>query len=308
MCQFSRTVASMLSRGPVSLALMKHYKWQKAAMLVGGGLFDAGLGIYRELRNASIDVHSPALFEPGNFRAATLSEIRHSGHRVVILMALEEDVKTVTLRSAEEGMTNGWAWLVMSDRLQRTTQLQGWLFPKPLLPSRGMQAFAEQVSKYAASRFNITVDADSVDLTYSAALHDAIMLYAHAATKVLLEGGNLREGQAVTEAVRSTSFKGVGGRAVSLDEQGDRIESYEVMNYVVAADGGVGCVPVGFYSSDEQRYTAYARAVIWPGNTTNVPVDYSSGACWHAAFESVHPNRAALYASCKLLPVRHCGH
>ena len=141
-----------------------------------------------------------------------------------------------------------------------------------------MQVFAEQVSNYTRTGFNITVSPDSVDLTYSIALHDAIMLYAHAATKVLAEGGSLHDGQAVTEAVRSTTFKGVGNSVVALDKHGDRIESYEVMNYVEGADGGITSVAVGLYNRTLQQYVAYERAVVWPGRSTRVPLAYSSGA------------------------------
>ena len=105
-------------------------------------------------------------------------------------------------------------------------ELQGWLYLRPFLPnSTEVQAFAEQVVKHTKSSFNITIDTKSVDLTYSVALFDAIMLYAHAATKVLSDGGDLRDGKAVTAAVRKTSFVGAAGRTVSLDSKGDRVES-----------------------------------------------------------------------------------
>ena len=164
------------------------------------------------------------------------------------------------------------------------TEMAGWLWLRPLLPSDGMQAFAEEVSYYAKSRFNFTVSADSVDLTYSMALHDAIMLYAHAATKVLSEGGDLHDGRAVTAAVRSTTIKGVGGSVVALDQSGDRIESYEVMNVVARADSGMSSIAVGMYNSFSgnntlQQYKAYERAVIWPGSTTDVPADFVLGGC-----------------------------
>ena len=100
----------------------------------------------------------------------------------------------------------------------------------------------------------------------------AVMLYAHAATKVLLEGGNLYDGLAVTEAVRSTRFEGIAG-VVALNQQGDRIDSYEVMNYVLMEDGKVDSVPVGVYHSNLQQYKAYERAVVWPGSMTEVPSD-----------------------------------
>ena len=102
------------------------------------------------------------------------------------------------------------------------------------------------------------------------------MLYAHAATKVLSEGGDLQNGKLVTAAVRSTRFQGVGNTVVALDSHGDGIESYHVMNYVV--DARTRSVPVGVFSSSTQQYTAYKRAVVWPGGTTDEPIDYLSGA------------------------------
>ena len=150
-----------------------------------------------------------------------------------------------------------------------------------------MQAFAQQVSDYTASRFNMTLAADSVDLTYSAALHVAVMLYAYAATRVLAEGGDLHDGVVMTEAVRSTRFKGLGNRPVALNAQGDRIESYEVMSIVQGADAAMESVPAGVYSNTEQQYRAHERTVVWPGGTTVVPVDYVSGAA-DIRYDSIH--------------------
>ena len=103
---------------------------------------------------------------------------------------------------------------------------QGWLCLRSLLPSEGMQAFAEQVSNFTPSNFGIT--ADLVDIPHSVALYNAIWLYARAATKVLSEGGDLTDGKAVTAAVRNTTFEGAGNLAVDLNKNGDRVESYEV--------------------------------------------------------------------------------
>ena len=140
-----------------------------------------------------------------------------------------------------------------------------------------MQAFAKQVSEYTKAGFDIDLSADAVDLTYSVALHNAIVLYAHAATKVLAAGGDLHDGRAVTEAVRNTTFVGVGHSIVDLDQHGDRIESYEVMNYVKGADGGIESVAVGVYNRTLQQYVAYEREVEWPGCLIKVPLDFSSG-------------------------------
>ena len=104
--------------------------------------------------------------------------------------------------------------------------------------------------------------------------------YAHAATKVLAEGGDVRDGLEVAKAIQNTTFTGAKGSTVALDKRGDRIESYELMNYVLWADGGLQIVPVGRYKTNStlKQYRAYAPAVVWPGNTMAVPADYFSSA------------------------------
>ena len=120
-----------------------------------------------------------------------------------------------------------------------------------------------------------------MDLTYSVALYNSIVLYAHAATKVLSEGKKLQDGQAVTNAVRATTFEGVGGRLVSLDnETGDQIDSYEVVNYVADEDYAVSSVPVGVYDQTLRQYRALERAIIvWPNGSDTVPKDWQPGEC-----------------------------
>ena len=240
--------------------------------------FKSALGLAKQLQAAGMEVLKPAAFEPGNFKTATLSEtVRRSGFQIMVLLSYEDDTHTVAFSARKQGMmSSGWAWvqLIIGHAVDA---MHGWVNLRPLLPLEGMQAFAEQVSDYSKSTFNISVSADSVDLTHSVALYDAIMLYAHAATRVLSEGGNLNNGRALTEAMRSAIFPGVGGKTVKLDKHGDRIDSYEVINYILKADGVMGSVPVGSYNEALQQYRAYGEAVVWPGGSTEVPVDYFSG-------------------------------
>ena len=161
--------------------------------------------------------------------------------------------------------------------------MAGWLWVRPFLSSKATEPFAELVADYTKTHFNLSSSADSVDFTYvSVALYDAVMLYAHAATRVLSEGGDLADGEAVTKAVRSTSIDGMGGSVVSLDSSGDRVESYEVMNIVLLETSGVAqmdSVPVGVFNNSMlgtlKPYKAYERAVVWPGNAMEAPADCS---------------------------------
>ena len=47
-------------------------------------------------------------------------------------------------------------------------------------------------------------------------------------------------------------------------------------------------VAVGMFDSTQGQYKAYEQAVVWPGNTTEVPADYASGAFIAPSFATVH--------------------
>ena len=98
------------------------------------------------------------------------------------------------------------------------------------------------------------------------------MLFARAATKVLLAGGDLHDGHKIVNIMRDTVFEGVGSQ-VALDNNGDRINSYDVMNWVMK-DGKMDSVRVGTFNHTTTVYIAEHEAVIWPGNTTKVPRDF----------------------------------
>ena len=275
--QFSRTVAPDTSKGPALIAFMQHNKWRKIAMLSSTESlwFDTRQGLAKQLVASSIKVIKPKPMEPGDISDGTLSEIRRSGYRIVLVLAYEPVANTLASLAHRDSMSVGYAWLIVDSYLG--ADMQSWLYFRQFLASEAMYSFARQVSDYSQTFFDIAVSPDSVDLVYSAALHDAIMLYAHAATKVLSEGGSLRDGKAVTTAVRSTTFEGVGNLVIELDKDGDRVNSYEVMNYVVGADSGMESLPVGLYNSSQKQYSAYARLVVWPGGTTDVPTDFVLG-------------------------------
>ena len=237
--QFSRTLASHSSQGPALIAFMEHNKWTRLVILTSTDevYFDTRLSLAKQLEASGYTVLKPAAFEPGNVKNPMLREIRQSGIRIVAVLAYDDDTTTVASFAHRDGMSAGFAWVLPRSDIPPVPALLGWISISTFLASDGMQEFANQVSEYS-KHFNSTVSPDSVDLAVSAALHDAIMLYAHAATKVLSEGGNLQDGEAVTKAVRSTEFVGAGGQVVILDKSGDRTVSYGLMNYVMEVASG----------------------------------------------------------------------
>merc|ERR1711871_513898 len=132
---------------------------------------------------------------------------------------------------------------------------------------------SEQVLEYSQmSKFDVQgvnrarQDTDDHEtLYYAAALHNAVTLFAHAASKVWAQGGNLRDVHAVSKAVRSTKIVGIGGSIVALDELGEPITSFEVVNYQLGTDNRSHSVTVGLFNSSQQQYLP-ERTIIWPGS------------------------------------------
>ena len=46
------------------------------------------------------------------------------------------------------------------------------------------------------------------------------------------------------------------------------------MNYVERSEAGMDSVVIGVYNTTTHKYTLMGRAVVWPGNTKNTPVDF----------------------------------
>ena len=158
------------------IAMMRSYEWAHVVMLtsIDDVYLASGLKLTKQLGESGIEVLRPAAFEPGGFSMPV--EIKRSGFRTIIIMAYSNDTRAAALSSELEGMISGYGWITTDERPQTVLQMQGWLYVRPLLPSEGMQAFAEQVRDYSKSHFESEISADSVDLIYSAALYNAVLL------------------------------------------------------------------------------------------------------------------------------------
>ncbi|KAG8235371.1 hypothetical protein J437_LFUL012582, partial [Ladona fulva] len=81
----------------------------------------------------------------------------------------------------------------------------------------------------------------------AAYLYDAVHVYVRALEKVLLSGGDPRNGTAIAEAMRGTRYLSAMGYVVSLDDNGDAEGNYTVIGrrHVPSVAGGYAMLPVG---------------------------------------------------------------
>ena len=226
----------------------------------------------KELAAEKVKVGPDQTFEQGLFQRTALATIQQSGVRVVIVLASKEDTATIAVGAQQSGMmAAGWAWagvdtvpIVQGEAKQA---LDGWLY-FVLAQNVSLERFHEDVRAYGERYFDQSPDSISV---YAASLYDAVFLFAHAATRVISEGSDVDDGSAIVEAMTKTSFEGILQRSVELDENGDAIEPYAVMNYVEQGDGNMRGVEVGVYGSGQLDLRV--DEVRWPGNASVVPLD-----------------------------------
>ena len=181
--QFSRTVAPTTSRTPALIALVRSYQWTRAVVLSDTVAFnlELALEITERMTAAGLKIFYPRPYDKSRFNTDTFTEIQRTGYRIVILVDQSnwgpyENV--IATKAQIAGLTRRWAW-IQADAIQPAdapVDRQGWLYLRTKLPSEGMETFAELVSEYTKSSFNINVSVHDVDLEYSAALHDAIMV------------------------------------------------------------------------------------------------------------------------------------
>ena len=160
---------------------MQHNKWRKITVLSSTESLwvETRLDLQHQLEAASIEVPKVAAFEPGNLKTETLGQIRRSGIRIIFLLSFDADTQRVASLAHQASMLSaGWAWLIEAEKVT-VPEMDGWLWFRPFLASEELQEFVKQVTDYSKAYFNITVHPDSVNRANSAALYNAIMLYAY---------------------------------------------------------------------------------------------------------------------------------
>ncbi|XP_058835407.1 guanylate cyclase 32E [Topomyia yanbarensis] len=87
----------------------------------------------------------------------------------------------------------------------------------------------------------------------AAYLYDAVHLYANALLRVLLDGGNPKNGTAIIEAIKGRAYVSAMGYLIHIDENGDATGNYTILARKpipsTSSEREYGLVPVGRFST-----------------------------------------------------------
>ncbi|XP_055624109.1 speract receptor isoform X2 [Toxorhynchites rutilus septentrionalis] len=107
----------------------------------------------------------------------------------------------------------------------------------------------------------------------AAYLYDAVHLYANALLRVLLEGGNPKNGTAIIEATKGRAYMSAMGYLTHIDENGDAAGNYTILArkpFASASSGReFGLFPIGRFSAPNTEHVPDIKlfdAIDWAGS------------------------------------------
>ncbi|XP_038057182.1 atrial natriuretic peptide receptor 3-like [Patiria miniata] len=97
---------------------------------------------------------------------------------------------------------------------------------------------------------------------YAAATHDAVLIYADVINEIVAEGGDVRDGRAVTRKMWDRTFQGVTG-AVRISANGDRLGVCELLDMTDTKKGTFDVI--GTFDEATGAIIIHDELIKWPG-------------------------------------------
>ncbi|XP_077359682.1 guanylate cyclase 2G [Festucalex cinctus] len=204
--------------------------------------------------------------------------------RVIVVLTNKEDSLTLLLEAERQGLMGGDyvfflvqhfednLWKYSMDRQMNRAALRAFdmtfIIGQKSYDGYEYYDFFEQVfERLRGPPFHSNLTSEREVSTYSAYLHDAVLLYAMALKEVLKDGKDPRDGRQVLQKLKnknSIRFYGASG-LVHFDEDGERNLDYSIYDLQYVRDAAA-FVPVLHFDSHSKsiRPTAMFAAVTWP--------------------------------------------
>ncbi|EDS26635.1 conserved hypothetical protein [Culex quinquefasciatus] len=139
---------------------------------------------------------------------------------------------------------------------------------QPTSPS--YQYFAEKVRQRAKRDYNYTFVEDEEVNFFIGAFFDGVYLLGMALNETLNEGGNIRDGSAITRKMWNRSFDGITGH-VRIDDNGDRDADYSILDLDPIT--GRFEVVAHYYGKTREYSPVKGKRIHWPGGREGPPPD-----------------------------------
>uniref|UniRef100_A0A8C5EWJ9 Guanylate cyclase n=1 Tax=Gopherus evgoodei TaxID=1825980 RepID=A0A8C5EWJ9_9SAUR len=204
--------------------------------------------------------------------------------RIIVLICSSSDVRSIMLEAKLLGLVNGkFVFFVLQQddflkealsREKNSSVLEAYqpVFLISLNPYGGYTMYSDFLKqvyeKLKGQPFYSSLSSEEEVSSYSAYLHDAVLLYALSVREILKEGKDISDGQALVNTLKGynkTRLYGVTG-LVYIDESGERWMEYSVYCLQKAGNSSQ-FVPILNYDVKRKtiRYCGFFSTSIWLG-------------------------------------------
>uniref|UniRef100_A0A8W7PBU0 Receptor ligand binding region domain-containing protein n=1 Tax=Anopheles coluzzii TaxID=1518534 RepID=A0A8W7PBU0_ANOCL len=132
------------------------------------------------------------------------------------------------------------------------------------------QYFAEKVRALAKQDYNYTFVEDEEVNFFIGAFFDGVYLLGMALNDTLNEGGDIRDGTAITRKMWGRDFEGITGH-VRIDDNGDRDADYSILDLDPIT--GRFEVVAHYYGITREYSPVKGKKIHWPGGREGPPPD-----------------------------------
>ncbi|XP_070568265.1 atrial natriuretic peptide receptor 1-like isoform X2 [Ptychodera flava] len=296
---FVRTTGPYWKTGPMIIAVMEHFNWQRVAILSSTEhVWQLTSHVIKlDLQDHGIDISVFHSFDPGSENITGREKDEHRDvltnamyeSRILILCASGGDVRDLMLYAFDLNMINGdYVFLTIDLLAESKIGANTWMgndgrdFEADYAFNAVLNihirspdtdeyyAFEDEVRKKLKDPpFYYELPDDVSVEVHAGALHDAVILFALALHDEIESGGDGLDGFSVAMRMRSRSFEGISG-LIKIDAQGDRDPDYALQDFK-----GHEFEDFADYHSYDNSFTIRdGFSVIWPGNSTTAPKDH----------------------------------
>ncbi|XP_050297580.1 atrial natriuretic peptide receptor 1 isoform X1 [Anthonomus grandis grandis] len=276
----------------VFASILKQFRWKHIALILDrSDLFSLTVGKNLEHGLKKEGLLSFVRELDGNENDSIDNYLRDASMyaRVVILSVRGTLVRKFMLAAHKLGMTKGdWIFLDVEifqgsywgdhdwkagdiDDYKARKAYEALLRVSLLQPtSDKFQEFADKVKERSLRDYNFTIsEGEEVNFVIGA-FYDGVYLLGMALNETLWEGGDIRDGNDITDRMWNRTFLGITGH-VRIDDNGDRDADYSILDL----DPITGKFEVvGQYNGLHKRYAPVrGKRIHWPGGREGPPPD-----------------------------------
>ncbi|XP_071824876.1 atrial natriuretic peptide receptor 1-like isoform X7 [Apostichopus japonicus] len=237
------------------------------------------------------DIEIQTAIEVKDISIETVTEMITRESRVIIVALRGEQVREIMIEAHKMGLTNGDYVFISIEPFRNSYYFgnQEWKQEdeydniakeayESLLTIRLFEPntkeyfdFQDELRRREQEIYNRTRRSPTDRNFFANAFYDAVILYSLAVNETLAEGGDIRDGYAMTRKMWNRTFEGISG-SVTINANGDRDANYVLWDMTDTENGTFHEI-FDYYGTTDVLVASAVNKPVWAGGRTEPPPD-----------------------------------